>query len=363
MTTEEYVSQDKTSDHQRRFPGPRRHVFPLFTQPPAPFYLLATVWLMATLPGVLPLAAQTCCSGGVPLSSNLGLPPSEGQTLQATLSYDLNVMETLKAGTTVLDDDSRSRRTHSVLLEIGYSFNDRFSIDGFFSWVRQEREINQFGNTDLTATSGIGDAVFLFKYRALDLYEGRTSLTTAIGVKAPFGAADLRRDDGLPIIADLQPGSGAWDGIVWGQFVQALGFRPSMSLAMTATASFKGRNDEYLNSQTYQFGNEVQLMAGLSDRFFIGKAIIDPALVVRFRSVAQDRIDGLAAPSTGGRWLFINPGLSYWLNSDWSFNANVELPLYAHVDGTQISPTYRINTGFFYRIPFSRKELLINPLP
>jgi len=35
--------------------------------------------------------SQTCCSGGVPLSSNLGLPASDKGVLQLSLSYDLNV--------------------------------------------------------------------------------------------------------------------------------------------------------------------------------------------------------------------------------------------------------------------------------
>lgn len=310
----------------------------------------------------LRLSAQTCCSGGVPLSSNLGMPPASGKTLQATISYDLNVLETLKVGSGVLDDDSRSRRTHSILWEVGYSFTENLSVDLFFSWVQQERVISQFGNRDLTSTNGIGDAVVLFKYRTLYLNKGQSIFTTAVGVKAPLGASDLSRQDGLPVIADLQPGSGAWDGIIWGQFVQTLGFRPSMSFTTTVTASFKGKNDEYLNNQTYQFGNEFQVMAGLSDRLFIGKSIIDPSLVLRFRNAAQDRIDDIRVPSTGGNWLFINPGMSYWLTSDLFFNANFELPMYANVDGTQVSPTYRLNTGIFFRIPLSKQELTINPL-
>ena len=69
---------------------------------------------------------QTCCSGGVPVSSNLGLPSEGKNTLQFSLNYDLNVLETLKSGTEVLEDDSRSRRTHSILFQAGYSITERF---------------------------------------------------------------------------------------------------------------------------------------------------------------------------------------------------------------------------------------------
>ncbi len=300
--------------------------------------------------------AQTCCSGGVPLSSNLGLPPEEGGVLQTSLRYDLNTLQTLKAGSEVLNDDSRDRRTHSVLLQLGYSINERFSIDGLFSWVQQDRTIRQFGNTDFTSTSGVGDAVFLLKYKTLATFQNQTVLTTGLGVKAPLGASDLTRTDGLPIIADLQPGSGAWDAILWGQMVQVLGFRPSMSISGTAVYSIKGENNEYLGSETYEFGNELQLMLGMSDRLLLGNVIIDPSVIFRFRNVARDVFNDQLLPNTGGTWLFVNPGLNYWINSDFSFGVNVALPLVAHVDGTQVSPTYRINTGFFYKIPFKRRE-------
>ena len=293
---------------------------------------------------------QTCCSGGVPLSSNLGLPPGENQTLQLNLNYDLNVLQTLKTGTEELDDDSRTRRTHSVLLQGGYSFSERISVDAMISWVRQERSINQAGNTDFTATEGAGDAVFLFKYKLLATAQNQTTLTGALGVKAPVGASDLRRDDGLTINADLQPGSGAWDGIAWGQVVHVLKWRQSMSLSGTAVYSRKGKNRNYLGSQEYQFGNETQVSAGVAERLLIGPFIIDPSLTLRFRHVRPDRLTGLNVPSTGGKWLFISPGLSYWFSPRYALDARLELPLFADITGTQVSPTYRLNVGFFTKI-------------
>lgn len=87
------------------------------------------------------LNAQTCCSGGVPLAANLGLPSSQSKALQFRLSYDLNILKTLKFESETLNDRNRTRRTHSVLMETGYSINNRLSVDLFYSWIRQEREI------------------------------------------------------------------------------------------------------------------------------------------------------------------------------------------------------------------------------
>ena len=68
------------------------------------------------------------------------------------------------------------------------------------------------------------------------------------------------------------------------------------------------------------------------------------------RDARADRVDGFDLPSTGGKWLFLRPAFSYWWTSDLASNMSVELPLYAEVIGTQFSPTYRINIGFFYRL-------------
>jgi len=323
------------------------------------YFLFIGIALMNSLG----LYAQTCCSGGVPLSNNLGLPPSNGQTLQFALSYDLNVLKTLKFESERLEDDSRTRRTHSVLFELGYSFSSRFAMDGFISWVRQERVIHQFGNTDFTATQGMGDAVILFKYRLWNSPGDRTLLTTGLGVKAPLGKSDLTREDGRPIIADLQPGSGAWDGIAWGQILHTAAFRPSLSFSGTFSYSFKGKNNTYLGTETYQFGNEWQWIAGLSDRFTFGTLMIDPSLLLRFRKQARDRQNDIDFPNTGGQFLFVNPGFQLWFHPRFSFQANAELPVYAQVSGTQLAPTYRVNTGFFYSLSFKQKDLNSIQLP
>jgi len=301
---------------------------------------------------------QTCCSGGVPLSSNLGLPVGEKGVLQLALTYDLNVLETLKTGRQTLEDDARSRRTHSTIFEMGYSWSDRFSVDGFFSYVRQEREINQFGNTNFSATNGIGDAVLLFKYKLLASDNNETVLQIGVGPKIPLGASDKRNNNGLIYNADLQPGSGAWDVVLFGQFSKVLAFRPSMSFLATSTYGIKGKNKEYFDVQTYQFGKEFQISMGLSDRILIGKSIIDPSLLFQFRNQTPDIIDEEDLPSTGGNWVFANPSFAYWATPDLSFNLGVSLPLFSSITGTQVTPTFRFTTGVFYRISTRKTELI-----
>ena len=167
----------------------------------ASFVLLSTTTI---------LQAQTCCSGGVPLSGNLGLPVADQNTWQFSLSYDLNVLQTLKTGTEKLDERNRKRTTHSIMFETGYTFSKRFSADIFLSYIRQERNIRNPGLPSQNLhTSGIGDAVLLLKYNIIT--EGPVVLTIGVGPKLPTGASDLTKN-GILLGADLQPGSGAWMG-------------------------------------------------------------------------------------------------------------------------------------------------------
>jgi len=158
------------------------------------------------------LWGQACCSGGVPASSNLGLPISSSNTLQFSLSYDFNALNTLKTGFETQKSQERERTTKSILLELGYALNDHFSVDGFFAYLQQDRLIH-FSN-DLTRTRGIGDAVVLFKYNFIT--GDFTNLTLGIGPKIPLGATDQLSDNSpIPPALDLQSGSGAWDALLW----------------------------------------------------------------------------------------------------------------------------------------------------
>ncbi len=321
-----------------------------------PYYLSVVVAIFN-----LDLAAQTCCSGGVPLSGNLGLPASSQNTWQFSLNYDLNVLKTLKVGTEKLDERNRRRLTHSMLFEAGYTFSERFSTDLFFSWVRQERKISNPGLPDQEQhTSGIGDAVLLLKYNLIN--KDGDVLTIGAGPKIPTGRSDIT-SDGILLGADLQPGSGAWDGVLWSYFSHQLEARKSMSYTITATYRLTGTNEDFRADQSYQFGRDFQAILGVGDRVLVGNTLIDPSISFRYRRASEDKVDGNNLPNTGGEWVFINPVLGFSLTNNLAFNVGVELPLYANITGTQLTPTYRINGGFYYILSKQNGEPLQLKLP
>ncbi|CAN5251985.1 hypothetical protein BH23BAC2_BH23BAC2_15640 [soil metagenome] len=304
------------------------------------------------------MAAQTCCSGGVPLSNNIGLPNEGKGAFILGLNYDLNTLNTLKAESKTLDDNSRKRLTHSVLLNVGYSFTDRLSIETLFSWVNQSRTITQFGNKNFTETSGIGDAVFLIKYAFPELLLSNSALTLGMGGKAPLGDSDLKTENGIQLTADLQPGSGAWDGIGWASYVVNPDFRPSGNITGSLTYRLTGRNNSYLNNtSTYEFGDELQVNLGYIDQFFLLRTLVSPGLIFKYRKAQRDQVDGLDLPNTGGDWIFVRPEAGVLLSGNFNLNLRMELPLYSHVEGTQLTPTSRITLGLTYSLKTKKNNL------
>lgn len=295
------------------------------------------------------LFSQTCCSGGVPLSNNLGLPNEGKGSIHIALNYDYNNLNTLHAGTEKLDDVSRLRITNSILLNLGYAISDRFSLEGLFIWVNQNRTITQFGNENLTETKGIGDAVILAKYAIPDILGTSSVLNIGLGAKVPLGKSDLTTAEGFQLIADLQPGSGAWDALGWLSVSKGLPFRPSGTISGSLTYRLTGKNSSYLSdSSNYEFGNVVQTNVGYTDQFLLFNTIFNPGLIFKYRKASYDKIDSSRLPNTGGEWIFIRPELSALLTPNISIGSRLELPLYSYVDGTQLTPTLRFTAGISF---------------
>ena len=295
------------------------------------------------------LMGQTCCSGGVPLSNNLGVANEGSGILQIGINYDYNNLNTLFTETERLEDDSRKRATNSVLWNTSYNFSDRWSAEVLFSWVNQTREITQFGQTNSTETNGIGDIVFLGKYTLPNFLSVSQSLSLGAGIKAPVGRSDLTTEDGIQLTADLQPGTGAWDGIGYVTY-STQGFRPTAALTLAFLYRLTGKNDAYLNNtSTYEFGDVFQGIMGYTEEFLAGNILINPGIILKYRHAAQDKINELDFPNTGGEWFFLRPEVLVSLSPDIQLRSQYEFPLYSKVDGTQLIPTSRFTIGMLFQ--------------
>lgn len=80
-----------------------------------------------------------------------------------------------------LDDEERKRLTHSLLFQTGYEISHKWRVEVFLFWIKQERIITQFGNTNKTTAQGIGDAVLLIKYKIISDKQQEFTLIVGAG--------------------------------------------------------------------------------------------------------------------------------------------------------------------------------------
>ncbi len=312
------------------------------------------------------LFPQACCSGGVPLGGSLGLGSAESRSIQFLLTYDYNLLNDLMDGTELLQDDTRSRTTHAAMLEVNYGLSSRFSLAALVPFIQQERNIKGFEQgREFTSTRGLGDVVLLLKYRMLNpATTPGTEWVLGAGPKLPTAHTRHTNNNGLLLPADMQPGSGSLDGILWSFFQHDQIFYPALSFISVATYRYSGANNSYNQSQSYRFGNEFQFNLGMNYHFFLNRPI-DAFSFLRYRQQGEDHIDGSVFPGSGGQWLYWVPGLAVNFTPDISVCLSAAVPVYHKLKGAQLTTTYRFTIALSYAINPKQPMVVVptdNPL-
>lgn len=307
---------------------------------------IITILLLNLMPFVL--AGQACCSGGTPLSGSLGLQNMEAGGGLVELNYDYNTQHDLVAGAEELGDNPRRRNTHSLLLRAGYAFNERWTLLGIFSWIRQEEVTQrQSGGKGLKEAQGIGDAVLFGQYNLLT--NSSLSLLLGAGAEIPVGGTGrVDAETGLPLHPDLQPGRGAWAFLGGARLTLFQVLRPTTSFTSNLTYRLTTPADRYQGLQEYEFGNELRLLTGFADRFTLGTTFFDPSLLLLYRHTVPDKTNGFDTPNTGGHWVHFRPGFEWVLGPGFQVGAFGEMPLYRNLKGTQLTTTARVRVTFRY---------------
>jgi len=298
--------------------------------------------------------AQTCSCAGAPLLGTQSTGASGEGNLLIGLTYEFNQITNLYTGSTKLSNNTVERNTQSALLEINYGITDRFSLSGTFSFVQKYREsgLGNPGGTRTSATNGIGDGVLLARYvLSQQSLWNRYHLALGAGTKAPFGSTSDRDPNGVLFNADMQPGTGAWDGVFWSQTAISLLPRSTINVSWINSYRLTGTNERFTENDDYRFGNEF--ISNLSASNSINDRV-SYALNLRYRSTTPDQRNEEKMPNTGGMWLSIIPDLFVGLSESLSVKLSGQIPVYQDLRGLQPTTTYTISTSLF--INFNRNE-------
>ena len=294
---------------------------------------------------------QACCSSGTPLLSTMELPGTPAGQWQFALTYDYNYLDDVVTGTRRQDDSQRRRLSQSVLLEISYGITNRLSVSTMITGIQQERRVRSIVpgvSGDRTRARGIGDGIVLLKYTLHpQTIQDQRELSIGIGPKIPLGESQVTIDNIL-LPADLQPGTGAWDLVLWAYGFKGFVPRSPISLFASTTYRLTGTNDRYGSGNGgYSFGDEFQTSIGAGYRT---DTPFDATLQVRYRTTGRDSFDGDFVSNTGGHWVYAVPGINVKLFESLQMRINGEIPVYRDLNGSQLTTTFRSSVSFFYTL-------------
>lgn len=307
------------------------------------FFIITTIFLGKNI------YSQACCTAGTPLLGSLEMTSAPKGILQFSFTSEHNSLTHVLTGSSKLKNPERERISQSALLEINYGISNKLSVTGIFSYIRQQRTITNFGNEENVLTvSGIGDIALLTKYSLIDFdIFNRQELSVGLGIKFPVGNSNIK-SGGVLLPADMQPGTGSWDGFLWGYYSKGEVFHPDLTFLGNLSYRFNGTNDRFDNSDNgYGFGNEFIANIGFN---YLITSYLDFTLITKYRNTRADEFDNQGIPNTGGNWLYAVPGISYYLPDKFSTRFDMEIPMYREVIGTQLTTTYTASLSLFYSI-------------
>lgn len=225
------------------------------------------------------------------------------------------------------------------------------------SWVEQFRRVEGFGNLiDSEKSSGIGDLVFLGKYRLTDPSKN-SALFIGSGVKLPTGDTEQTNDNGIVLSLDMQPGSGAIDGLFWLYYSGSFFDKQTATFFSSNLFQLTGWYNEFNRIQKYKVGNNLVSRAGITNNLTFLKQLFDTSFELIFRRNWKDEVNDQLIPNTGGSWFFIKPSLSLIVSQNISINLGLELPLYSNVIGEQLTSNNRLTFQFISKFGQKQKDL------
>ncbi len=302
---------------------------------------------------------QACCSGGVPISNNIGVRPIDNSQFIIRGLYDANFLNSFYTGSDKLEDNNIKRLSQTYFLQGIYGITDKLSVNAMLSYVIHKRTVqNSFSSDPVSSENGFGDAILLLQYKILSLRKASIFLT--LGPKIPVGKSDLRDANDILLPADLQPGTGSWDVIIGIGYIKSEFIRPSMNLTLTAVGKINSYSDRFNGTQQYKYGNDYQFLFGITDSFIAKKLILNPGILMRLWYTSFDKVDGNNFPNTGGSWIYFVPSLNIAFNPKFSAFISFEIPIYQHLNGTQLSTSIRISGGIQLSLFSNSRKINLN---
>ena len=158
----------------------------------------------------------------------------------------------------------------------------------------------------------------------------------SLGVKLPTGQTNVRNAEGELAERSLQPGSGTTDFVAGASYSVALPDRDLSWFVQGLTQLPMNERDEYRPGHRFN--------VDLGGRYDANERL---GVLLQLNALfkARDRGADAEPEDTGGKFLFLSPGVSYAFSRQLQAYAFIQLPLYQDVNGLQLVARHAIAIG------------------
>ena len=222
----------------------------------------------------------------------------------------------------------------NLFATLDYGFSDKWGMSVVLPWIDREHEhIHNHRGAKLPESwsfSDPGDVRVSGRYQTSfeDSEKLRLSFAGLLaGVKLPTGKTNVTNDEGALAERTLQPGTGTTDLLIGAYFRQALGAWNASWFAQVGAQLPMNSHDNYKAGEQY--------LVDIGGRW---EATPQLGLLLQLNAVWKGRDSGSEAEpeDSGGRSVFISPGIAYAITNKVSVYGFVQLPIYQYVNGVQL---------------------------
>lgn len=233
-----------------------------------------------------------------------------------------------------------NRNTFATL---DYGFSNNWGVAVIVPWIDREHEhIHNHHGEQIPESwnfSDLGDVRVAGRYQfSFDNSDAmRLSYAGLIaGLKLPTGKTDVTNSEGELAERSLQPGTGTTDLLLGAYFRQALGAWSASWFAQAGAQLPLNSHDDYRPGQvwTVDLGGRWEATQRLG-------------LLLQLNMVWKGRDSGSEAEpdNSGGRYVFISPGVTFAITSKVNVYGFVQLPIYQYVNGLQLVAKQAYSVG------------------
>jgi hypothetical protein len=249
-----------------------------------------------------------------------------------------------RVGEIASDHDEIRTINRLAALQLNYSLNERFQMGVTLPYVSRSHEHFDVENARIERWNfaDIGDAAVQARVRVFSLTDlAHSSVWLTGGVKLPIGSRREIGSSGEDAEVTIAPGTGSTDallgvtyqsGVLRNTALQGeLGHTTLIPFFIALNGRINGRG-----THDYRRGHEVQLNAGTE---YPLTATLHLLGQINGRMTGKDAVGQTNENRdlTGGRYLYLSPGLRVILRGKTSIYGFVQLPVYQHVNGIQLT--------------------------